>query len=233
MDALRPTVARWEAEATAQRQSPTREVRPPSRDAQREERCLIVAAQRGDQQAFAALLRLHQRRVFGLISHLVRQPAEVEDLAQQVFLKVYRALRRFNFRASFSTWLHRIVVNECYDHLRRQRALKSSAGNEVPVEDLAALERMGAGGRLPGPADALRRLELRQAVEQLFARLPADDRIVLALRELEGLSMQEMARVLGVKENTAKVRLFRARKRLLEVHRRWQARGRARQRGLP
>ncbi len=231
MEALRPTAVRWESEATAERQGPPAEARARSREAQAEERDLIGRAQRGDQEAFAALLRLHRRRVFALIGHLVRQPADIEDLAQQVFLKVYRALGRFNFQASFSTWLHRIVVNECYDHLRRHRARKSSAGNEVAVEDLAELERLGAAGNSPRPLDAARRLELRQTVEQLFARLPADDRLLLALRELEGLSMEEIARVLGVKENTVKVRLFRARKRLVEIHRRLQLRDRGRKRG--
>ena len=231
MEALRPTAVRWESEATAERQGPPAEARVRSREAQAEERDVIVRAQRGDQEAFAALLRLHRRRVFALIGHLVRQPADIEDLAQQVFLKVYRALGRFNFQASFSTWLHRIVVNECYDHLRRQRSRKSSAGNEVAVEDLAELERLGAAGNSPRPLDAARRLELRQTVEQLFARLPADDRLLLALRELEGLSMEEIARVLRVKENTVKVRLFRARKRLVEIHRRLQLRERARKRG--
>ncbi|MDA2913710.1 sigma-70 family RNA polymerase sigma factor [Acidobacteriia bacterium AH_259_A11_L15] len=231
MEALRPTAVRWESEATAERQGPPAETRARSQEAQAEERDLIVRAQRGDQEAFAALLRLHRRRVFALIGHLVRQPADIEDLAQQVFLKVYRALGRFNFQASFSTWLHRIVINECYDHLRRQRARKSSAGNEVAVEDLAELERLGAAGHSPRPVDAARRVELRQTVEQLFARLPAADRLLLALRELEGLSMEEIARVLGVKENTVKVRLFRARKRLVEIHRRLQLRDRARKRG--
>jgi len=193
-----------------------------SRDqARRESQLLVERAQKGDHEAFAQLMRLHQRRVFSLIANLIRRPAEVEDIAQEVFLKVYRSLGRFDFRAAFSTWLYRIAVNECYDHLRRQRAQKSGAGKEVQLGEPGDLEGLAAPGRSP---DVARQAELRQLVEQLFGRLPAHDRLLLGLRELEGLSVEEIAGVMNSKENTVKVQLFRARKRLLELHRRSLAR---------
>lgn len=187
--------------------------------AKAEERLLIERAREGDHDAFAALLARHQRRVFSLIGNLIRQRDEVEDIAQQVFLKMYLALPQFDFRAAFSTWLYRIVVNECYDHLRRQRAQKSPAGRVFQVEELAELERLAAPGGVEG-SDPARQAELRQLVEHLFRRLPAEDRLVLTLKELEGFSIEEIAQVLDLKENTVKVRLFRARRRLLETHRR-------------
>lgn len=189
-------------------------------EAAAEERRLIERAQAGDHDAFTGLLRRHQRRVFSLIGNLLRQPAEVEDVAQQVFLKMYLALPKFDFRAAFSTWLYRIAVNECYDRLRRQRALKSPAGREIPVAELAELERLPAPPGGSEYSDVARQAELRQLVEELFRRLPAEDRLVLTLKELEGFSIQEIARVLELKENTVKVRLFRARRRLLETYRR-------------
>jgi len=193
-----------------------------SRDqARRETQLLVERAQKGDHEAFAALMRRHQRRVFSLIANLIRRPAEVEDIAQEVFLKVYRSLGRFDFRAAFSTWLYRIAVNECYDHLRRQRAQKSGAGKEVQLGEPGDLEALAAPGRSP---DVARQAELRQLVEHLFRRLPARDRLLLGLRELEGLSVEEIAGVMNSKENTVKVQLFRARKRLLELHRRSLAR---------
>lgn len=193
-----------------------------SRDAARQEtRLLVERAQQGDHEAFAALLRLHQRRVFSLIARLTHRPAEVEDIAQEIFLKVYRSLGRFDFRAAFSTWLYRIVVNECYDHLRRQRAQKSPAGKEVQLGEPGDLEDLAAPGHSP---DVARQTELRQLVEQLFRRLPARDRLLLALREVEGFSVEEIAAVMKLKENTVKVQLFRARKRLLDQHRRLLAR---------
>ena len=193
--------------------------------ARRETRLLVERAQQGDHEAFAALIRLHQRRVFSLIANLTHQPAEVEDIAQEIFLKVYRSLGRFDFRAAFSTWLYRIVVNECYDHLRRQRAQKSPAGKEVQLGEPGDLEALAAPGHSP---DVARQTELRQLVEQLFRRLPARDRLLLALREVEGFSVEEIAAVMKSKENTVKVQLFRARKRLLDEHRRLLARRRAR-----
>lgn len=190
-------------------------------------RMLIERAQGGDHEAFAELLRLHQRRVFSLIAHLVGRPAEVEDIAQDIFLKVHRSLGRFDFRAAFSTWLHRIVVNECYDHLRRQRAQKSPHGREIALGEPADWERLAVGPR-SGLPDVARQAELRQMVEQLFRRLPARDRLLLSLRELEGFSVEEIAELMKMKENTVKVQLFRARQRLVELHRRSQASRRGR-----
>lgn len=190
-------------------------------------RLLVERAQGGDPEGFAELLRLHQRRVFSLIAHLVGRPTEVEDIAQDIFLKVHRSLGRFDFRAAFSTWLHRIVVNECYDHLRRQRAQKSPHGREVALGEPADWERLAVGPR-PGFPDVARQAELREMVEQLFRRLPARDQVLLSLRELEGFSVAEIAEVMKMKENTVKVQLFRARHRLLELHRRSQASRRGR-----
>lgn len=216
MNAVRPNGMRWACEVPPEERA--RPIDAQLQEAKAQERRLIERAQQGDHDAFAALLQLHQRKVFSLIGHLVRPRAEVEDIAQQVFLKAYRALGRFNFRAAFSTWLHRIAVNECYDYLRRQRAKKSSAANEIQVGELAELDRLAAAR--PAPADSARRAELCQVVEKLFQRLPVDDRLLLTLRELEGYSMEEIAGFLRLKENTVKVRLFRARQRLLETHRR-------------
>jgi RNA polymerase sigma-70 factor (ECF subfamily) len=217
MSALRPTGMRWLFGGQEEERSVSAVPRPD----QQEERRLIERAQGGDHDAFAALLEKHRRRVFSVITNLLRRPAEVEDIAQQVFLKVYLALPRFDFRSSFSTWLHRIVVNECYDQMRRRRAQKAAAGSEVAVGDPQELERlMGAGGKADFAKHA-REAELRGLVEGLFRHLPAEDRLLLTLREMEGFSVDEIAAVTKIKPNTVKVRLFRARKRLLEVRRRF------------
>lgn len=217
MSGRRPTSPKWST-ATG---SPSKQTSNPGSDpdAQKQERWLIERAQQGDHEAFARLLQLHQRRVFSVITNLLRRPGEVEDLAQQVFLKVYLALPRFDFRAAFSTWLYRITVNECLDHLRRQRALKAPARREVQFEDPADLEQVLATAT-EGSADPERRASLKDLVEKLFARLPAEDRVLLSLREVEGFSVEEIAATLKLNENTVKVRLFRARQRLLEAYRR-------------
>jgi len=195
--------------------------------AQAEERRLIERAREGDHQAFAALVERYQRRVFSLAGHLVRRSEDVEDLAQQVFLKAYLALPRFDFRAGFGTWLYRIAINECYDYLRRKRTLKAAEQSEVQVGEWTDWDRL-VGASVP--ADAQRRAEARDLVEHLFRRLPAQDRILLLLREVEGFSLSEIARMFGLSENVIKVRLFRARQRLLEAHRRLRAAEAARRR---
>jgi RNA polymerase sigma-70 factor (ECF subfamily) len=186
------------------------------------ERRQIERAQKGDHEAFRALVERHQRRVFSVIAHVLRRPADVEDIAQQVFLKAYLALPRFDFRAAFSTWLYRIAVNECYDQMRRQRALKAAGDSEVTLEDSSQWERLEAepGQRTSGIA---RGAEARELVEGLLRRLPPEDRLLVALRELEGFSIEEIAEMTKMKANTVKVRLFRARRRMVEIHRRFFA----------
>ncbi len=191
-----------------------------ARPGQDEEQNLIRRAQKGDHEAFETLLRQHQRRVLSLISHLLRRPADIEDIAQQVFLKVYLALPRFDFRSAFGTWLYRIAVNECYDHLRRQRARKSAAAAEIPLEEVVSLEQLGSSATQPEGLDIVARTELRQVAEKLFRRLSPDDRLVLTLKELEGFSIEEIAQIMRLQESTVKVRIFRARKRLAEAYRR-------------
>lgn len=208
----------------SEKQSPLAEAR--TLPAKADERRLIEQAKQGDHDAFALLLQRHQRRVFSLIGNLFRQPADVEDIAQQIFLKVYLALPRFDFRAAFTTWLYRIVVNECYDQLRRQRALKAPERSQVAVADVEELDRLTAGTYAHQTANFARRTELRQVVEQLFRRLPTEDRLLLTLRELEGFSLEELAAVLNLNVNTVKVRLFRVRRRLVEIHRRFLERPR-------
>jgi RNA polymerase sigma-70 factor (ECF subfamily) len=191
-----------------------------ARPGQDEEQSLIRRAQKGDHEAFETLLRRHQRRVLSLISHLLRRPADIEDIAQQVLLKVYLALPRFDFRSAFGTWLYRIAVNECYDHLRRQRARKSAAAAEIPVEEVVSLEQLGRSATQPEGLDIVSRTELRQVAEKLFRRLSPDDRLVLTLKELEGFSIEEIGQIMRLRESTVKVRIFRARKRLAEAYRR-------------
>lgn len=217
MTTFRPIITRWATKAVSGGRDEW--ARLTQKEGKVRERELIEEAQRGDHRAFEELLQRHQRRVLSLISNLVRQPNEVEDIAQQVFLKVHLALRKFDFRSAFSTWLYRIVVNECYDHLRRQRSLKSPGGSEIAVGEWQELDRLSPSAS-SGSQDFARRVELGQIVERLFRRLSPEERTLLTLRDVEGFSVEEIARVLELKENTVKVRLFRVRKRLLEVYKR-------------
>jgi len=213
MDGLRRNQLGWQT--SAQNRGP--EAAPESPQAI--ERRLIERAQKGDHEAFRALVERHQRRVFSVIAHLLRRPADVEDIAQQVFLKAYLALPRFDFRAAFSTWLYRIAVNECYDQMRRQRAQKAAGDSEVQLGDPGELERLA--GPAQRSSSIARAAEARQLVEALLQRLAPEDRLLVTLRELEGFSIEEIATMTKLKANTVKVRLFRARRRLVEIHRRF------------
>jgi len=184
----------------------------------------IRRAQRGDHQAFELLVERYQRRVFSLVSRLVRQRDAVEDLVQEVFLKVYLAIRNYNFEAAFGTWLARVTVNHCYDYLRRQRASRVTYYSEMSAEAEKAVQDR-AENPSGGGVEVERQTTARDLAEKLLWRAPTDDRVILGLKELEELSVEEIADLLNLKQSTVKVRLHRARKRMLEDLRRWQQGG--------
>lgn len=175
----------------------------------------IHRAQKGDEEAFGLLLEKHKRRVFSLVFHLVRQQGDVEDLAQEVFIKVYRAIRSYNFRASFGAWVARIAVNHCYDYLRRQRSSKLTYYWELPEEKRKVLEA-GIGGPEPQGPDVEQDAVLKDLVAKLLERAPAEDRMVLVLKEIEGRPVEEISEILNWTPSKVKVRLHRARKRMLD-----------------
>ena len=181
----------------------------------------IRNTQRGDREAFARLVERYQQRVFALVFRLVYRRDEVEDIAQEIFIKVFRTIGSYNFRAAFGTWVNRIAVNHCYDHLRRMRASRVSYYGQMTEESRRQFEvrLKSPEAEEPNPE---RQAELRDLVAKLLERAPADDRTILVLKELEDLSVEEIADILKLKRSTVKVRLHRARKRMREDLRRWQ-----------
>lgn len=175
----------------------------------------IERCQRGEREAFGHLVERYQRRVFSTVFHLVRRRDAAEDLAQEIFIKAFRAIRSYNFQASFATWLSRIAVNHCYDYLRRERASRLSYYWQLPEKSQRDLE-----ARLEGPAagglDAEQQAALRDLTSKLLERAPAKDRVILVLKEMEDLSVEEIGEILKLKTSTVKVRLHRARRRMLE-----------------
>lgn len=193
-----------------------------------EDRDLVRRAQAGEVEAYEDLVRRHQKRVFAIVGGILRRREDVEDVAQQVFLKVYLALGRFDLRSAFSTWLYKITVNECWDHLRKKRARKLVY--EADLSEDQARQMGDMPGDAGGPTDLGQRAESRQLVERLLAELPEQERVMLVLKEAEGFSVEEIGRLLDMNVNTVKVRLFRARGKLMEIHRR-RARARSAGRG--
>ena len=189
----------------------------------REVEC-IRRVQKGEGAAFGQLVERHQQRIFSIVFHLVRRRDEVEDLAQEIFLKAYRAIRSYNFQSSFATWLSRIAVNHCYDYLRKVRASRLSYYSEMTEESAHELERK-AESPPPQGLDHGEKLVLKDFVGRLLARAPEDDRVILTLKELEDYSVEEIADLLRLKPSTVKVRLHRARKRMLVDLERWRQEG--------
>lgn len=175
---------------------------------------LVRNCQKGDPEAFRLLVERYQGRVFSIAHSLVRLRADVEDIAQQVFTKVYFAIEHFDFRCALITWIYRITVNECYDHLRRNRSRKTVCVSEMSEAEAHKLERTPA---LTLPPD--RQAELGQIVTMLLEKVSPDERVLLLMKEVEGYSIQDLARVFGWNQNTVKVKLFRARRRLAQLAR--------------
>src|SRR5580692_2765334 len=178
-----------------------------------DDRELVRRAQGEDQEAFEELIRRHQHRVFAVAGGILRRREDVEDIAQQVFVKAYFSLKRFDQRAAFSTWLYKITVNECWDLLRKKKVRPLVYESDLSEEQ--AKQVIAAEGKNSGGPDISDRLEARQRVERLLEGLDERDRLMLILKEVEGFAVEEIAQVLHLNANTVKVRLFRARRRIV------------------
>lgn len=170
---------------------------------------LVRRAQAGDRRAFDLLVLKYQQKVANLIGRYIRDPVEVLDVAQDAFLKAYRALDGFRGDSAFYTWLYRIAVNTVKNHLVAQ-------GRRPPGDDLDAdvAEQMDLGTRLRENATPERHLltdEIARTVQQALDALPEDLRTAIVLRELEGLSYEEIATAMDCPIGTVRSRIFRAR----------------------
>jgi RNA polymerase sigma-70 factor, ECF subfamily len=178
-----------------------------------DDRELVRRAQQDDQEAFEELVRRHQHRVFAVAGGILRRREDVEDISQQVFVKAYFSLKRFDQRAAFSTWLYKITVNECWDLLRKKKVrplvYESDLSEEQARQVIAAEQKEGH------EPDISEKLEARQRVDRLLDGLDERDRLMLVLKEVEGFAVEEIAEVLDLNANTVKVRLFRARRRIV------------------
>jgi RNA polymerase sigma-70 factor, ECF subfamily len=181
----------------------------------------VRRVQRGDGEAYAPLVERYQRRLFSLVYRMVGRREEVEELVQEVFVKAFLAARGYNFESAFGTWLMRIAINHCYDHLRRRRASRLTYFSEISEEGEQALEA-GAESQATAGERVEADIENRELVQKLLERAPPQDRVILTLKELEDLSVEEVADLLKLTPSTVKVRLHRARKRMLADYQRWR-----------
>jgi RNA polymerase sigma-70 factor (ECF subfamily) len=187
--------------------------RPPARRYNRRlasERELIHRARAGDEDAFAELVMMHADRVYGALRRFGLDPAEADEVAQEVFVRAWRGLPRFEERARFSTWLYRIAFNEAQRRLSRRpppRAETIDADRDDPVVSLPESARLGP------EAQTLDR-EFEQTLDRALDELPPDWRSAVVLRDIEGLSTEEAAEIAGVGQAAFKSRLHRGRLQL-------------------
>jgi RNA polymerase sigma-70 factor (ECF subfamily) len=175
---------------------------------------LIQRAKAGDDAAFNQVVSAYRKRIFGTVARLIGRPEDVEDVAQEVFLRLYYSLDQLRTPEVFEPWLYRLTVNASYDYLRKQRRRSESRMADLSEEQVMMADA-AAGGK--NSSEEQRRKQARELVESLLAAVSAEDRILLMLKEVEGRSIKELEQIYGVKENALKVRLFRARQRVLKA----------------
>jgi RNA polymerase sigma-70 factor (ECF subfamily) len=176
---------------------------------------LVRRAQSGDEAAFREIVERYQSKVFSIIHGIVRQRNDVEDIAQQVFTKVYFSLRNFDFRSSLITWIYKITVNECFDYLRKKKVRKLVYESDLSEDEVRRVENTVPPVDRQPAADVT--LARRDYVLKLLARVSEEERNLLMLKEVEGRSVEELAEITGMNENTIKVKLFRARQKLVKA----------------
>ena len=176
---------------------------------------VIERARKGNEAAFNQIVTVYRKRILGTISRLIGQPEDVEDVGQEVFLRLYYSLDQLRTAEVFEPWLYRLTVNAAYDHMRRRKRRRESRMSDLSEQQVMMADAE-AGGR--ERQEEVRRAGIREFVQSLLDGISEEDRALLILKEVEGLSLKEMEQIYDVNENALKVRLFRARQRVLKAY---------------
>jgi len=188
-----------------------------------QERRLVRRLRRGDQRAFATIVRTYQQRVFNMVFRFLGNREEAEDVAQDVFVTVYQSAANFRGDSKFSTWLYRVTVNHCKNRLKYLKRRGRHMGR--PLDEIAEHQMAQGSGEtqpafhaaIPRPDDLAQGRQLEALIQREMAKMDEDHRLLLVLRDIQGLSYQEMAEVTGLNVGTIKSRLHRARLALKEA----------------
>src|ERR1700730_7668884 len=180
-----------------------------------EEAALVRRVQARDEMAFREIIERHQAKVFSIIYGILRNRNDAEDIAQQVFAKIYFSIRNFDFRSSLLTWIYKITVNESYAYLRKKRVRKLVYESDFSVEDAQRMEASDPAVDPKTPVDV--RLAQRDLIVKLLSKVSEQDRSLILLKEVNGHSVEELAAMTGLNENTIKVKLFRTRQKLIKA----------------
>ena len=179
------------------------------------DRELVARAQRGDKRAFELLVEKYQRKLARLLSRFIRDPAEVEDVAQEAFIKAYRALPAFRGDSAFYTWLYRIGINTAKNYLMAM-GRRAPTSTEVEAEEAEGFEEGEQLRDINTPESVLLSNEIAQTVNATIEKLPEELRTAIQLREIEGMSYEDIARVMDCPIGTVRSRIFRAREAIAE-----------------
>jgi RNA polymerase sigma-70 factor (ECF subfamily) len=180
-----------------------------------DEAALVRRVQARDEMAFREIVERYQTKVFSIIYGILRNHNDAEDISQQVFAKVYFSIKNFDSRSSLLTWIYKITVNECYDYLRKKRVRKLVYESDFSEDDAQRMEASEPAVDQAAPVD--KQLAQRDLVLKLLAKVSEEDRSLILLKEVEGHSVEELASMTGLNENTIKVKLFRARQKLVKA----------------
>lgn len=175
----------------------------------------IERAQAGDPDAFNEIVRAYRKRILGTIYRLIGRSEDVEDVSQEVFVRLYYSLDQLRSIEVFEPWLYRLTTNAAYDYLRKRKR-----GNNIRMADLSEEQVIAADAAESGRRDdeVREQTEIREFLDVLLDEVSEEDRILLTLKEVQGLSLKELSKIYEVNENALKVRLFRARKRALKAY---------------
>ena len=181
---------------------------------------MIRQAQQGDPQAFDALVGAYRKKIFGTVYRLTGRSQDVEDVGQDVFLRLYQSIGQLREVGFFDTWLYRLTVNTVYDHLRKRRRAQ-----DVPMADLSEEQLVSADYLESSRRQAVdqRRHEAHDQLDVLLGEISEEDRALLERKEIQGLTLKELKGIYDANENAIKVRLFRARRRAFQAHQRLSA----------
>ena len=176
---------------------------------------IIERAQQGDEEAFTEIIRAYRKRILGTVYRMISRSDDVEDVGQEVFSRLYASLRQLRAPQVFEPWLYRLTINACYDYLRRKRREVDVRMADLSEEQVVAVDAALSGKKA---LEENRKEGARELLEVLLDRVSPEDRMLLVLKEIQGLSLKELSAVYKVNTNALKVRLFRARKRVLRAY---------------
>lgn len=175
----------------------------------------IASAQSGDDEAFNKIVAAYRKRILGTVYRMIGRGDDVEDVGQEVFVRLYFSLKQLRTPQVFEPWLYRLTINACYDYLRKKRRTMDVRMADLSEEQVAAADMALSGKRA---LDEKEKASVKELLDILLDRVSAEDRALLTLKEVQGLSLKELSVIYEVNTNALKVRLFRARKRVLEAY---------------